>query len=370
MSVRWEPLARDGKARRGRLHTARGTVETPTFMPCGTGAAIKTLSTEEVRAVGAQIVLGNTYHLFLRPGHERIQRLGGLHRFMRWDGPILTDSGGFQVFSMAHRNKIDDGGVHFRSHLDGTKYYLTPELSMQIQAALGSDIVMLFDECPALPASRQQLERAVERTTRWARRCVECYDGPGALFGIVQGGPDMELRERSARELLALDLPGYAIGGVSVGEADLQLAETAAGTASMLPEAKPRYLMGVGRPEDLVEAVASGIDMFDCVMPTRNARNGQVFVSWGKTNIKRAEYRDDPGPLDPDLPNPWLEGYSRAYLRHLWTTNEHLAPRLLTLQNLFYYQELMRGMREAIEAGRFEAFRESFYAKRSVGGTG
>lgn len=356
----------DGRARRGRMVLPRGVVETPAFMPVGTAGSIKSVTTEEVRACGADIVLGNTYHLYLRPGHERIERLGGLHRFMRWSGPILSDSGGYQVFSMAKINRIDDDGVRFRSHLDGSEHDLTPELSMRIQAALGSDIAMVFDDCPALPATREQIERAVDRTSAWAERSRDAYDGPGNLFGIVQGGTELDLRERSAEALLRLDFPGYAIGGVSVGETEAIISGVVGETAALLPRDRPRYLMGVGRPEDLVEGVARGVDLFDCVMPTRHARNGQIFTARGKFNIKRAEFAEDARPLDPDDPCPLLDGYTRAYARHLFLANEHLIGRILTLQNLWYYLRLMRGMREAIEGERFEEFRDRFYAARGA----
>jgi queuine tRNA-ribosyltransferase len=311
------------------------------------------------------MVLSNTYHLMLRPGHEVIAELGGLHRFMSWSGPILTDSGGFQAFSMRGNLRLDDEGVHFRSHLDGSSHLLTPESSLEIQAALGSDVAMALDECPALPAPREAVEAAVARTTRWARRSRDAYsrkEGAGAVFGIVQGGTYPDLRERSVRELVALDFPGYAIGGVSVGEPPEAIAEVARRTAPLLPSDRPRYLMGVGRPQDLVEAVAAGCDLFDCVLPTRNARNGTLFTSRGKVRIKRREHRADPGPLDPDCRCPACTGYSRAYLRHLHLSGEILAARLHTLHNLTYYLGLMAGMREAIAAGRFAAFREALRA--------
>jgi queuine tRNA-ribosyltransferase len=362
----FELVRRDGRARRGRMTTPHGVVRTPAFMPVGTAGSVKGVTPSELRQCGADIVLSNTYHLFLRPGHELIDRLGGLHRFMSWDGPILTDSGGYQVFSMADlRRPLDDDGAEFRSHLDGSVHLLSPEKSMEIQTALGSDVAMVLDECPALPATREQLVEAVARTTRWARRCREAYDGPGVPFGIVQGGTDPGLREQSASELLALDFPGYAIGGLSVGEPDAAMFATVEHTAGLLPVDRPRYLMGVGRPADLVRAVGAGVDLFDCVMPTRNARNGTLFTSRGRINIKRAEYRDDPGPLDPDCGCETCRGYSRAYLRHLFLANEMLAGRLHTLHNLHHYLQLMAAMREAIEAGRFEAFRSEFEARQA-----
>jgi queuine tRNA-ribosyltransferase len=362
-----ERLGRDGAARRGRLRTRHGEVETPAFMPVGTCGAVKAVTPAELRACGAQILLGNTYHLYLRPGHRVVEQLGGLHAFMNWPGPILTDSGGFQVFSLSALNRVDEDGVQFRSHLDGSPHRLTPELSMEIQAALGSDVAMALDVCPALPASREALQEAVERTTRWAGRCREAWRGDGALFGIVQGGPWAELRERSARELLELDFEGYAIGGVSVGESPESMRSTVQTTAALLPEDRPRYLMGVGRPSDLVEAVFAGVDLFDCVMPTRNARNGTLFTSRGRVNIKQARYRADAGPLDPDCGCDACRGYGRAYLRHLFLCGEILASRLNTVHNLTYYLGLMRRMREAIANGTMARFREQFFAGPEAG---
>jgi queuine tRNA-ribosyltransferase len=359
----FEKTGQDGDARVGRLITAHGEVDTPAFMPVGTAGAVKAVTPEELRTCGAQIVLSNTYHLYLRPGHERVRNLGGLHAFMHWDGPILTDSGGFQVFSMSDLRDLDDDGVRFRSHLDGSTHLLTPELSMQIQAALGSDVAMALDECPPWPATREEVEVAVTRTTLWARRCRDAYDGPGVPFGIVQGGTFPDLRGRSAGELLELDFPGYAIGGVSVGEPMDQLVDTVGTTAALLPAERPRYLMGVGRPRDLLEAVARGVDLFDCVMPTRNARNGTLFTSGGRVRIKRAENQDDPRPLDPDCSCEACRNYSRAYLRHLFLSGEILAARLHTIHNLTYYLGLMRRVREAIAAGRFEELRREFAAR-------
>lgn len=359
----FETVAVDGAARRGRMTTAHGVVETPAFMPVGTQGAVKAVTTPELRLCGAEIVLANTYHLHLRPGHELIRELGGLHRFMNWSGPILTDSGGFQVFSMKGLRSLDEDGVTFRSHIDGSLERLTPESSMEIQSALGSDVAMVLDECPPLPAAWEAVEAAAARTTRWARRSRDAYRGPGVPFAIVQGGTDEALRERSARELVDLDFPGYAIGGVSVGEPPESIARVARFTAALLPENRPRYLMGVGRPEDLVEAVAAGVDLFDCVMPTRNARNGTLFTSEGKVNIKREEYRRDPRPLDPACGCETCVSYSRAYLRHLFVSNEILASRLNTIHNLAYYLGLMKAMRDAVAVGSFAAFRESFLAR-------
>jgi len=360
--------AQDGRARRGTLVTAHGAVATPAFMPVGSGGVVKALTAGDLRRCGAQIVLSNTYHLYLRPGHELIRELGGLHRFMQWQGPILTDSGGFQVFSLAELREIDDGGVRFRSHLDGSSHLLTPELSMEIQSALGSDVAMVLDECPPWPASREAVEAAVERTTRWARRCREAYRGPGVAFGIVQGGTFPDLRERSVAALLELDFPGYAIGGLSVGEPGERMFEVVQATADALPQGRPRYLMGVGRPQDLVEAVARGIDLFDCVMPTRNARNGTLFTSAGRLNIKRAEFARDPRPLDESCACEACRGYSRAYLRHLYVSGEILAARLHTIHNLTYYLDLMERMRRAIAEGAFERFRTEFH--RGLGANG
>lgn len=366
MTISFRVLAADAGGRLGRLETPRGVVATPAFMPVGTAGAVKAVTPQELRACGTEIVLANTYHLYLRPGHEVVRDVGGLHRFMHWDGPILTDSGGFQVFSLAPLRRVEEEGVTFRSHLDGTLHVLTPEKSMEIQAALGPDIAVVLDECPALPAPKDAVEAAVDRTARWARRCRDAWRGRGALFGVVQGGPFEDLRERSARSLLELDLAGYAIGGVSVGEPAEQIARVARMAASLLPPDRPRYLMGVGRPEDLVECVAAGVDLFDCVLPTRNARNGQLFTSAGRLNVKREEYRRDPRPPDEDCACETCAGYSRAYLRHLFLSKEILASRLNTIHNLAYYQGLMRRVREAIAAGRFETFRREFARGREV----
>jgi queuine tRNA-ribosyltransferase len=358
-------LATDGKARKGELRTSRGLVRTPAFMPVGTAGSVKSLTMEEVEQCGADMVLANTYHLYLRPGHELVKELGGLHRFMHRERPILTDSGGFQAFSMAGLSRIDDHGVRFRSHVDGSSHELTPELSMAIQASLGSDIAMVLDECPELPAPYEQVEAAVERTTAWAQRSREAYKGPGVAFAIVQGGTWEDLRERSARELVELDFPGYAVGGVSVGEPAESIARVAGLTAGFLPEDKPRYLMGVGRPQDLVVAAGAGLDMFDCVMPTRNARNGTLFTSRGRLNIKNKEFRDDPGPLDPECRCETCRNYSRAYLRHLMLAGEMLSARLNTIHNLTYYLDLMEEIRKAIAESRYEAFQSDYLASRA-----
>jgi queuine tRNA-ribosyltransferase len=358
-------LATEGRARSGLLRLSRGEVATPAFMPVGTAGTVKGVTPEELRECGAQMVLGNTYHLYLRPGHEVVRRLGGLHRFMHWDGPILSDSGGFQAFSMASLRQLDDRGVSFRSHLDGSMHLLTPAGSMEIQAALGTDIAMVLDECPALPATREAVAEAVERTTLWARCCRDAYRGDGHVFGIVQGGNYPDLRARSASQLLDLDFPGYAVGGTHVGEPREEVTAIAALTAELLPRDRPRYLMGIGRPEDLVEAVAAGLDMFDCVLPTRNARNGTLFTTRGKINIKQQRYLEDPAPVEDGCPCPACRNYSRAYLRHLFHAKEILGARLNTLHNLTYYAGLMARMRRAITERRFERFRTEFEVERS-----
>ena len=357
--VRFEVLARErgGAARRGRLHTARGPVDTPAFMPVGTRGAVKGLRPEEVAATGAQMLLANTYHLYLRPGAEVVREMGGLHRFMNWPGPILTDSGGYQVHSLASMRRIEDDAVVFRSHLDGSLHRFSPADSLTVQAALGSDIVMVLDECPSLPAEPGDLERAVERTRRWAAESRRIWRGPGALFGIVQGGPDMALRERSAGDLVTIGFDGYAIGGVSVGEDRAEARRVAACTASLLPDDQPRYLMGVGMPADIIEAVGAGVDMFDCVLPTRNARNGMLFTRAGRLNIQREEFRLDPRPVDAGCACPTCRSYSRAYLRHLYMAGEMLSGILNTIHNLHFYQRLMSELRSAIESGTLDEVR-------------
>ena len=344
-------------ARRGRITTPHGTIETPAFMPVGTAGTVKGMTPEDLESLGFEIVLGNTYHLALRPGEEVVRRLGGLHRFMGWERAILTDSGGFQVLSLADLRTITDEGVGFRSHLDGSLLSMTPERSMQIQASLGSDIVMAFDDCPALPSPRLRILEAVRRTSLWARRSREALLGPGqALFGIVQGGDDPGLREQSAEEITALGFDGYAIGGVSVGESADLSREVVALTAPRLPPDRPRYLMGMGTPADLVEMVALGCDLFDCVLPTRNARNGTLFTSTGRLSIKRSEFAADPRPVDGECSCPVCRRFSRAYLRHLYVAGEILSMRLNTLHNLHQYADLMRRARAAIEAGRYAEF--------------
>jgi len=359
-------LARDAAtaARRGRLTTPHGSVETPAFMPVGTSGTVKAMTPDEVRGLGFEMILGNTYHLALRPGEEVISRLGGLHRFMNWPGSILTDSGGFQVLSLAGRRDIDDDGVDFRSHIDGRRLRMTPERSLEIQAALGSDIVMAFDDCPALPSDPDRLAQAVSRTTAWARRCREAFADDGrALFGIVQGGDDRALRVASAAAVTAMGFEGHAIGGVSVGESPALSREVAAFTAPLLPEGKARYLMGMGTPADLVAMIGHGIDLFDCVLPTRVARNGGLFTPDGRILIKRAEYRDDERPIDPECGCETCRCYSRAYLRHLYMAGEILGLRLNTLHNLHQYAETIRQARRAIETGRYAAYRDAFLAR-------
>jgi queuine tRNA-ribosyltransferase len=365
--------ATDGVARTGGITTAHGLVHTPAFMPVGTQATVKGVHHDDVRASGAEILLGNTYHLMLRPTAERIAALGGLHAFMRWPYPILTDSGGFQVMSLAPLRKVSEGGVTFRSHLDGAMVDLTPERAIDVQILLGSDIAMQLDECVKLPAERTEIERAMNLSLRWAERCKRAFEraAPGrALFGIVQGGDDHALRAASARGLVDLGFDGYAIGGLAVGEAQSVMLEVVAATAAALPAARPRYLMGVGTPDDLVEAIARGVDMFDCVMPTRNGRHGLAFTRFGPVNIKNAHHADDARPLDAESHCPAAREFSRAYLHHLFRSNEMLGGTLLSTINLYYYQELMAGTRAAIAAGRFAdylaATKEQWRAKRDI----
>lgn len=351
-------------ARVGRWVTPHGTVDTPAFMPVGTLATVKGLTPEQIRATGAQQVLANTYHLALRPGAEVVAELGGLHRFMQWDGPILTDSGGFQVFSLAQLMKINDEQVVFRSHINGDLFELSPERAIAIQEQLGADCIMCLDECPPHDVSKERLIEAVDRTTRWAARCRDAQRrGDQALFGIVQGGADRELRERSAVGLLPLDFPGYAIGGLSVGEEPALMYETLDFTVPFLPTDRPRYLMGVGRPEDLLEAVLRGIDLFDCVMPTRNGRNATAFTSAGTVKLRNLKHRVDPGPLDPECDCPVCTRFSRGYLRHLFMANEMLGPILVSWHNLAFYQRLLRDLRAAIRSGTAAGFRAAQLAR-------
>ncbi|MBU6153444.1 MAG: tRNA guanosine(34) transglycosylase Tgt [Bdellovibrionales bacterium] len=342
-------------------------IETPTFMPVGTVGSVKSVSTRELRDMNAQIILGNTYHLYLRPGHERVERLGELQKFMNWDGPILTDSGGFQVFSLSGLNRITEEGVHFQSHLDGSRHLFTPELSMKIQRALGSNIVMAFDQCPPFPATPDFVKDAMRRTLAWAKRGLEVpLKDHQARFGIFQGGLDSNLRRESIEDLSSLPFDGFALGGFAIGEPMVMMHQVVMDVAPLMPFDKPRYLMGVGRPEDLIEAVRAGVDMFDCVMPTRNARNGQLFTSRGRVNIKNAKYMDDGGPLDPDCSCETCLNYSKAYLRHLFVAGEMLSARLNTIHNLHFYLNLMRQMREAIRENRFEAWAQNFYSQFQV----
>ena len=355
-------LATDGAARRGRVATAHGTIETPAFMPVGTAATVKGMTPEGVRGTGAEILLCNTYHLMLRPGAERVERLGGLHRFMNWPGPILTDSGGYQVMSLAGLRKMDEEGVRFRSHLDGSVHLLTPERSIGIQRALDATITMAFDECTPYPATQAQAEASMRLSMRWARRSRDAFVAREgyAIFGIVQGGVHPGLRAESAAALRAIGFDGYAVGGLAVGEPAHERNATLEATTPHLPAGAPRYLMGVGKPVDIVEAVARGIDMFDCVLPTRSGRTSQAWTSEGPLNMRNARFAEDDGPLDPRCGCPACRGYSRAYIHHLVKAGEMLGPMLLTQHNLTFYQDLMRGMREAIADGRFGAFRAAF----------
>lgn len=353
----------DGKARTGILNTAHGWIHTPVFMPVGTQASVKSLSPDDLKEAKAQIILGNTYHLYLRPGDELIRDLGGLHKFMNWHHPILTDSGGFQVFSLAKLRKITQEGVEFSSHLDGSKHFFSPEKAIEIQKNLGSDIMMVLDECVPYGADYDYTRASVGLTTYWARRCREYYpSGRQLLFGIVQGGFFEDLREESARQITEIDFDGYAIGGLSVGESKPEMLKFMYFTAPLLPENKPRYLMGVGKPLDIVEGIRAGIDMFDCVLPTRNARNGTLYTSQGKINIKREEYKKDLGPLDENCTCYTCKNFSRAYLRHLYLSRELLSYRLNTIHNITYFVKLSRQAREAILKGRFEEFYEHIKA--------
>ena len=352
-------------ARSAVLATAHGTIETPAFMPVGTLGTVKGIAPDELRGLGFGLMLSNAYHLYLRPGHRLIQEQGGLHRFTGWHGSILTDSGGFQLVSLADLRQITDDGIAFRSHVDGSAHYLTPELCVEIQTALGSDIMMALDECPAHPCSKEQALAAVVRTTAWAKRCaLAARDRQRALFGIVQGALDADLRRRSARELVEVGFDGYAIGGLSLGEDKPALLDMVDVSVAELPPALPRYLMGVGLPEDLVEGVMRGVDLFDCVIPSRHGRTGWLFTTRGRVLIKQAQYAKDEAPIDAQCACPVCRQYSRAYLRHLYLSNEMLGVRCNTIHNLWYYRELMDTMRSAIQAGTFLAFRRHFYAQR------
>lgn len=367
-------LGTDGAARRGRLSFPRGTVETPAFMPVGTYGSVKAMTPVDLRDIGAQMILGNTFHLYLRPGLETIEAHGGLHGFARWDGPILTDSGGFQVFSLAHRRKITEQGVTFASPVDGSKVFLGPEESMKIQRVLDSDVVMIFDECTpyevdGVPTSEKRARESMELSLRWAERSKRAHEGnDAALFGIVQGHVHKELRTRSASGLVDIGFDGYAVGGLAVGEPEDERNATLDHTCPQLPEDRPRYLMGVGRPQDIVEAVRRGIDMFDCVMPTRNARNGHYFTRFGVLRIRNSKFERDARPIDPQCScYACASGFSRSYLRHLDKCNEILGSILGTIHNLHYYQDLMRGLRGAIEAGCLDEFVERFYRVQALG---
>ncbi len=356
----------ESSARRGELVTSHGTVQTPVFMPVGTQATVKTLSPDDLKSMGAEIILSNTYHLFLRPGHELVRDFGQLHGFMAWDRAVLTDSGGFQVFSLADLRKITEEGVTFQSHIDGgAKHFISPEYAIEIQEALGADIIMAFDECIPFPATHDYARESLERTLRWAKRCKDAKKDTGqALFGIVQGGMYPELRKHSAEGLLDIGFDGYALGGLSVGETKPVMYEMLSASAPSLPEDKPRYLMGVGTPEDLVEGVDRGIDMFDCVMPTRNARNGTFFTSFGRVVIKNARYERDKQPIDPACGCYTCRTFTRAYIRHLFNAGELLALRLGTIHNVYFYLDLMQNVRLSIEQGRFKEFKKEFLAKR------
>jgi queuine tRNA-ribosyltransferase len=368
MAVQFELVNQDGAARAGKLTTPRGEIKTPVFMPVGTQGMVKGVRPRELVEAGASIILCNTYHMMLRPGEETVAKLGGLHRFNGWDGPILTDSGGFQVYSLSGLRKLDNDGVTFRSHLDGSQYRLTPERSIEIQCRLGSDIMMSFDECPPYDATREDVARATSLSGRWAKRSkLAAAGGPGELFGIVQGGIYEDLRRESAEELVDIGFAGYAIGGLSVGEPKNEMMETVEATVPWLPGDKPRYLMGVGTPQDLLEAVERGIDMFDCVMPTRNARNGTLFTSQGKISVKQARYREEESPPDPNCDCPVCRKYSLAYLRHLYMSGEILASVYNSMHNLYFYLGLMQRARQAIIDGRYEKFKQETLAQIEAG---
>jgi queuine tRNA-ribosyltransferase len=365
--ISFKLLAQEGAARRGELTTRHGTIQTPVFMPVGTRASVKGLTTEQLQRLGPEIILNNTYHLMLRPGVDLIEKLGGVHKFMAWDRAVLTDSGGFQLFSLASIRKIREEGVEFRSHIDGAPYFLTPESSVEIQTRMGVDIAMAFDECPAYGLSHAEVEKSMLLTHRWAKRSLAARTGASALFGIVQGGIHLDLRKRSVEEIASLDFDGVAIGGVSVGEPKEEMFQVVDFTAPLLPPERPRYLMGVGTPEDLVNGVAAGIDMFDCVMPTRNARNGTLFTSFGKVSIKNARFAADDRPLDPECGCVACTTVSRAYLRHLYTNDEIAASVYNTIHNISFYLDLMRAIRQSIASNSFGSFREAFLSRVASG---
>ena len=361
--MHFEVLKKDNnsRARLGRCHTAHGVFHTPAFIPVGTQATVKAMTPEELRDLGAEIILSNTYHLYLRPGHERIRRLGGLHRFMHWEHPLLTDSGGFQVFSLNSLVKVSEEGVAFKSHLDGSRHFITPEKAIAIQESLGADIIMCLDECTPYPASHEEAECSLQRTLKWSRRCRESHRASHqALFGIVQGGMYSDLRQKGVEVLVEIGFDGYALGGLSVGENKESMARVIGETAPLLPENLPRYVMGLGMPGDMIEAVREGVDMFDCVLPTRNARNGMLFTRSGKMAIKNAKYAEDPSPIEPGCPCYTCRNYSRAYLRHLYFAEEILAFRLNTIHNLHFYLTFMREMRQAIAEDRLDGFIQDF----------
>ncbi len=368
-ALAFELLAADGAARRGRIVTAHGSIETPAFMPVGTAATVKAMLPESVAATGAEIILGNTYHLMLRPGAERIERLGGLHKFMNWPRAILTDSGGYQVMSLAELREVSETGVAFRSHIDGRAHELTPELAIRIQHQLGADITMALDECTPFPIDEAGAAQSMRLSMRWAERCKAAFlPRPGhGLFGIVQGSVYPDLRAESAAALARLGFEGYAVGGLAVGEGQAKMLEMLDFTVPLLPAERPRYLMGVGKPQDLVGAVRRGIDMFDCVLPTRSGRTGQAFTRRGAVNIRNARHLEDPRPLDEACACPACRGYSRAYLHHLWRAEEILGQMLLTWHNLYYYQQLMAGLRQAIESHRLAAWIAAFEAEQAAG---
>ena len=367
MAITYEHIktCKQSGARLGRVHTPHGVIDTPTFMPVGTQATVKTMSPEELKQMDAHIILSNTYHLFLRPGHDLIKEAGGLHKFMNWDRPILTDSGGFQVFSLSNFRKISEEGVEFRSHLSGDKLFISPEKAMEIQNALGSDIMMAFDECPPYPAEYDYVKKSTERTSRWAERCLKSHARPNdqGLFAIVQGGMFEDLRRQSAADLTSMDFPGYAIGGLSVGESKELMYEVLNYTVPLLPHNKPRYLMGVGSPDALIEGAIRGVDMFDCVLPTRIARNGTTMTSMGRLVVRNAQYARDFGPLDPNCSCYTCTHYSRAYLRHLIKADEMFGLRLATYHNLHFLLQLMRDVRQAIREDRLLDFRDQFFAQ-------
>jgi queuine tRNA-ribosyltransferase len=364
-SFKIEHQETDSRARTGIFQTSHGAVRTPIFMPVGTQGSVKALTPEDLWSLGVEIILANTYHLYLRPGHERVARLGGLHSFMHWQGPILTDSGGYQVYSLGALRKISPEGVSFRSHLDGSSHFLSPELAIQIQEALGADIAMCLDECTPYPASYEYARFSLELTREWALRCKKAHRREEqALFGIIQGSTFKDLRKESAFSILTIGFDGLALGGLSLGEEKRERQDIIASTLALLPKEKPRYLMGLGTPEDLVEGVGAGADMFDCVLPTRNARNGMLFTWKGPIIIKKAEYADDAKPIDPDCACYTCRHYSRAYLRHLYLSKELLSYRLNTIHNIFYFMDLMRALREAVALDRFLAFKKDFYNQR------